>query len=267
MTMRHETVTTTRGTVHYWLSPKRDSQTALVFTHGLTADHTMFSWQVEAFAQRYQVLVWDVPLHGASRPYRDFSYAHCAEDLLQILDVEGIGRAVLIGMSMGGYPSQMFAAKYPERTAGFVGIDTTPFGLGYYSRQDIWWLRRVGTMASWFPESLLKWSMAVSVSTSREGRACMRSMLAPLKKSDIVLQMDIAYGGFLKENTDLHLACPVLLLVGDHDHTGKVYAYQQAWHRQEKYPVIRIAGAAHFSNADQPEAVNAAIQAFLTEHI
>ena len=35
-------------------------------------------------------------------------------------------------MSMGGYPSQHFAALYPDMVKGFVALDTTPLGLKYY---------------------------------------------------------------------------------------------------------------------------------------
>ena len=263
--MRHETVTSDRGTVHYWSTEKQPSSHALVFTHGLTADHTMFAWQVEAFAPLHQVIVWDVPLHGASRPYHPFSYANCAKELLAILDAEGITQAVLVGMSMGGYPSQMFAHQYPSRVAGLVAIDTTPFGLDYYSKGDVWWLQRVGRMAGWFPEALLKWSMAKSVSRSKAAYACMRRMLAPIGKADLIRQMELAYGGFLRENADLHLSCPVLLILGDRDSTGKVSAYNLAWHQRTGYPLVKIPNAAHFSNADQPDAVNAAIKAFVQE--
>lgn len=43
---------------------------------------------------------------------------------------------------MGGYPCQHFGALYPERVKGFVALDTTPLGLRYYSKADLWWLKR-----------------------------------------------------------------------------------------------------------------------------
>ena len=56
------------GKVHYWISrPNNNSKGALVFTHGLTANHTMYEKQVEYFKNDYVVITWDVPLHGRSR--------------------------------------------------------------------------------------------------------------------------------------------------------------------------------------------------------
>jgi pimeloyl-ACP methyl ester carboxylesterase len=159
--MVEKSVVSERGTTYYWID-RNENQDAgcIVFTHGLTADHTMFKKQVEYFKEGYTVITWDVPLHGKSRPYNDFSYRNTAVDLKNILEAENIGSAVLVGMSMGGYPSQMFASLYPEKVEGFVALDTTPFGLEYYSKSDNWWLNQVEPMAKMFPDKLLRKSIA-----------------------------------------------------------------------------------------------------------
>jgi len=288
--LTHKQVTSQRGTVHYWISrpesglgsgpeskpadmqgdrPKDIIGTAtdrcLVFTHGLTANHTMFEKQVAYFSTFCTVLTWDVPMHGESRPYRDFSYANTATDLKQILDEESISQVVLVGMSMGGYPSQAFAIQYPEQVIGFVALDTTPFGLDYYSRSDMWWLRQVGPMARLFPDRMLRKSMAHSVSRTRYAADLMMQMLRTCSKNEVVEQMELAYGGFLKENKDVSFAFPVCILMGEFDKTGKMRQYCEMWSRRENYPLHVIRDAAHFSNADQPEAVNREILAFLKQ--
>lgn len=261
--MEHKQIPAQGGTVHYWISRGQPGSMCLVFSHGLTADHTMFEAQTAYFAGKYTVLLWDIPLHGLSRPYRNFSYAGTAEILNAILESERIEKAVLVGMSMGGYPSQFFAEAYPEKTAGFVALDTTPLGLCYYSQSDLWWLKQVAPMASWLPEKLLRWSMARSVSQTDGAYEKMRAMLAPLGKADIVEQMRVAYEYFARENHDAALRCPVLILLGEHDTTGKVKAYCKAWAAKTGYPLHIIQGAKHFSNGDNPEQVNREIEAFL----
>lgn len=227
----------------------------------------MFEKQTEYFKQNFTVITWDVPLHGLSRPYRDFSYENCAHDLLSILDQENINKAILVGMSMGGYPCQEFAFRYPERVEGFVALDTTPFGLGYYSTSDIWWLRRVAPLARLYTENALRKSMAKSVSQTKYSYGKMMEMLIPLTKEQIIEQMDIAYGVFTKENKDVHFSFPVLILLGEYDKTGKVAQYCLAWAKNEGYPLHIIKGAAHFSNGDNPEQVNSEILSFITEMV
>lgn len=55
-------------------------------------------------------------------PYR---LEDMAKDALSLLNAKGIQRAHIVGISMGGMISQIFAAKYPERTLSFTGIMTT----------------------------------------------------------------------------------------------------------------------------------------------
>ena len=90
-------------------------------------------------------------------------------------------------------------------------------------------------------------------------------MLAPLSKEQIIEQMDIAYGKFAQENMDLQLNCPVLILLGDKDNTGKVKQYCKAWAKKTGYPLHIIENAAHFSNGDNPQQVNSETERFIRQ--
>ena len=91
----------------------------------------------------------------------------------------------------------------------------------------------------------------------------MIEILTPLSKKQIIEQMDIAYGKFAQENRNLHLKCPVLILLGDKDKTGKVKQYNKAWSKRTGIKIIWIPNAAHNSNVDNPEFVNVCIKKFL----
>ena len=205
-------------------------------------------------------------MHGLSIPYKDFSYGNTAKDLNKILEQERIEKVCLVGMSMGGYPSQMFAYLYPEKVQCFIGIDTTPFGTVYYSKTDLWWLSKVKPIANCFTNKMLRKSMAKSVSVTDYSYNKMLEILAPLSKKQIIEQMDIAYGKFAQENQDIHLVCPVLILLGDKDRTGKVKQYCIAWSKTTGYPLHIIENAAHFSNGDNAEQVNSEIAQFIKEN-
>lgn len=261
--MKHKKIPAQGGTVHYWIEKKEDNADCIVFTHGLTADHTMFERQASYFSKKYTTIFWDVPMHGLSRPYKNFSYRDTAESLYSILRAENIEKVILVGMSMGGYPSQHFAVRHPDMVKGFVALDTTPLGLCYYSKSDLWWLKRIAPMAKWFPANLLRKSMAWSVAKTRYSYQKMLSMTEPLSKADMVEQMRIAYGYFTHENTDVTFQFPILILVGDKDSTGKVKAYCRAWAKQTGYPLHYIKNAKHFANGDNPKQVNREIQAFI----
>lgn len=264
MKTEHKQIQSKNGVVHYWIDRNNNKNAkSIVFTHGLTANHTMFERQVKYFSEKYTVITWDVPLHGLSRPYCDFSYYHTALELKTILEIEHIEKSVLVGMSMGGYPSQEFGSLYPDMVEGFVGIDTTPFGLKYYSKSDLWWLKRVEHMAKWFTDRSLRKSMAKSVSKSEYSYQKMMEMLKSLTKSQIIEQMGIAYTKFAFENKDANFMFPILILLGDSDRTGKVKQYCEAWATNTGSPLHIIENAAHFSNGDNPAQVNMEIETFI----
>lgn len=150
---------TEKGNVHYWYSDI-GADTTLVFLHGLTADHRLFDGQITFFERKFNCLAWDAPAHGLSRPYEEFSYPNCAEVLKAVLDRHGIEKPVLIAQSMGGYVPQSFLLRYPERVKAFVAIDSSPYGDGYYSDSDKWWLRQIEWMSKCYPLNMLKKAVA-----------------------------------------------------------------------------------------------------------
>ena len=261
--MEHGYIQRCNGQVHYFISRCANPAATLVFTHGLTADCSMFEKQVDYFKDRCDIVLWDVPCHGLSRPYSNFTYLETAQALNDIFIAENIEKAVMIGMSMGGYPAQFFRNMYPEKVMGIVGIDTTPVGTGYYSKSDIFWLKQVEWMAACFPLKILKWSMATTVSAKDYSKNTMLNMLDKSSKKDITRQMGIAYSQFIKENRDIRIDCPVLILCGEKDSTGKVKQYCEQWARKTGYPLIFIKGAKHFANGDNPGQVNREIEKFI----
>lgn len=263
----HKIIKSENGDVHYWINRNADKDAkCILFTHGLTANHKMYEKQVAYFCGKYTTITWDVPLHGLSRPYKNFSYRSTALEMKHVLDEEHIDKVILVGMSMGGYPSQMFGNMFPEMVDRFIGIDTTPFGKEYYSKSDLWWLRKVAPIAKIYTEKFLKKSMAKSVSTTKYSYDMMMQMLEPLTKEEIIEQMYIAYSVFADENTDMELAFPVLILLGDHDCTGKVKQYCKMWAEKTFSPLHIIKNAAHFSNGDNAEQVNSEIEGFIEQH-
>lgn len=253
------------GTVWYWVHRHNNPNARwIVFTHGLTANHTMFDRQVEHFAKEYSVITWDVPLHGESTPYRHFSFANTARELNTILETEQITKTILVGMSMGGYVCQPFIEAYPEKAEAFIAIDTTPFGLQYYSRSDKFWLCHAGTMVAYYPDKMLRGNIAKVNAVSEEGRNLMLQMLAPLSKRDIYYQMSMASHALFTENHDINLTCPVLIIIGEKDKSGKIQQYCKAWAKETGYPLVWVPDAAHLSNVDNWREVNRAIDEFIT---
>ena len=255
-----------KGNVFFRVSddwdPERDT---VFFMHGLTADHTMFAAQTAHFEGRYNVLAWDAPAHGRSRPFGRFSFDDSSEYMKRILDMQGVEEVFLVGQSLGGYFAQSFIKRYPGRVRGFVSLDSTPYGSGYYSKSDIWWIRQVEWMSRLYPLGRLKKAMAKQVSSTQAAFDNMTDMLAPYGKDELCRLMGLGYSAFLDDNSDITIPCPVLLILGEKDRTGKVVRYNKEWARRSGYPLRVIKGAAHNVNVDRPDEVNDLIAGFLRD--
>ena len=263
--MEKQILQTEKGNVVYWQSSSWDAgRETLFFLHGLTADHSMFDDQIAAFEAEYNLLTWDTPAHGASRPFGTFDFGDTSYYMKQILNKHSVSQVVLIGQSLGGYLAQSFLKRYPGRVKGFVSIDSTPYGSDYYSKFDIWILKQVEWMARLYPLQWMKKAMAKQVSATQKSYDSMMQMLSPYGKQELCHLMGLGYAGFLDDNCELKIPCPVLLILGEKDKTGKVRLYNKEWAKKTGYPLKIISGAAHNVNVDKPEEVNACIHDFLS---
>jgi len=76
----------------------------LVFLHGFLEDSTMWIEFVKPLAQKYKVILIDLPCHGKTRfEGRLCSMTFMAETVQTVLEVEGIKNPTIFGHSMGGY--------------------------------------------------------------------------------------------------------------------------------------------------------------------
>src|SRR2546430_16908021 len=105
----------------------------------------MFDAQVRRLRPRHRVITWDQRGHGGTvSTSESITYWDSADDLAALLDPLGVKRAVVGGMSQGGFISLRFALRYPDRTAGLVLIDTQPGQEGpdkaqqYDAKHDRW---------------------------------------------------------------------------------------------------------------------------------
>lgn len=93
----------------------------LVLLHAFPFDGRM--WRRTAADLERQVIAPDLRGFGESAP-APFSIADLADDVAALLDVLGLERAAVGGLSMGGYVALAFAQRHPARLAALVLADT-----------------------------------------------------------------------------------------------------------------------------------------------
>jgi pimeloyl-ACP methyl ester carboxylesterase len=97
---------------------------AVVCIHGLTANHTCWYPIAETLAPEWQVIAYDLRGRGGSdKPEAGYDLATHDADLAGLLDHFGLGRAVLVGHSLGAGIAVRFAAHHPERVDRLILFD------------------------------------------------------------------------------------------------------------------------------------------------
>lgn len=98
---------------------------AVIFIHGFPFDKSTWSLQLELLKSNYRVIAYDIRGHGGSTGGdSDLSIDLFVEDLLSFMDSLQIHKAILCGLSLGGYIALQAARQYPERFNGMVLCST-----------------------------------------------------------------------------------------------------------------------------------------------
>ena len=230
---------------------------ALLLTHGFGATSRMWDEQVEEFTNRHQLILWDLPGHGESPAPDPLTPEAMAPDALiqnmsAILDGEKIRRAVLMGLGLGGLLSLRFWRACPDRVRGLILIGTQPG------------LRSATTRAlANAPVEAQAQALETQGLDALEGGAeadprlhADANALAAAARA-LLIQTDAGALPWLDE-----IDVPTLILAGGDDKPSLSAAHYMA----RVIPGARVTIVArgnHAANLHKPDAVNAAIAAFL----
>jgi pimeloyl-ACP methyl ester carboxylesterase len=106
-----------------------DNDEALVLISGLGYGRWLWRKQLPVFSKHFRVIALDNRGSGRSdKPPGPYTTGQMAQDLRGLLDVLGIERAHVGGISMGGLIAQEFALSFPERLQKLVLVATTAGG-------------------------------------------------------------------------------------------------------------------------------------------
>jgi pimeloyl-ACP methyl ester carboxylesterase len=96
----------------------------IVAAHGITANALAWAGVAEALDGRVTLVAPDMRGRAYSRAISGpFGIDTDADDLIAVLDHEGVDRAVLLGHSLGAYVTSVAATRYPERVSAVVAAD------------------------------------------------------------------------------------------------------------------------------------------------
>ncbi len=96
----------------------------VICIHGITANCRCWDVVASALSPAHRVLAMDLRGRGGSdKPSRGYSLEHHLEDIRSFMEHMGLGRAVIMGHSLGAFISLVFGAEFPDLVDRIVLVD------------------------------------------------------------------------------------------------------------------------------------------------
>jgi pimeloyl-ACP methyl ester carboxylesterase len=231
-------------------------RTPMLLTHGFGASQAMWAPNLDALGLDRQVVTWDLPGHGASiLRSGELSHDRCIADMVELIDVLNTPRAVVGGMSLGGFLSLLFVARHPERVAALLLVDAGPGFRDDAARES--WNAWVGGLADDLEARGLA-ALRPSPETAAAEHAAGADALAAAARG-ILIQRD----GEAFESLST-ITAPTLIVVGANDDRYLAAADAMARRIPGARKVV-IENAGHAANMDQPAQFNRSVDEFLED--
>ena len=229
----------------------------ILLSHGFSATSRMWAEQVAALKDDYRVIVWDMRGHGDSDSPGDdsrYSEALTIGDMAALLDECGVERAVIAGLSLGGYMSLAFNVEHADRVAALMLFDTGP-GYRNDEAREAWNKNAV----EWGRDFETKGLDTLKVRGSGEMQAAWHRSADGLARA--ARGMLTQHGSHVIGSLP-GIGVPTLVLVGEND-TPFLGATDYMARKIPNATKAVIPDAGHAANLDQPEAFNDAVREFL----
>ena len=246
----------------------RGSGPALMFVHGFPFDRSMWRHQVAGFG-RWQRIAPDLRGFGHSAGHGGAPaerLARHADDLAMVLDALNVRRAVLCGLSMGGYVLFEFWRRHADRVRALVLADTKAEAdstEGKRARDELAAVaRRDGTVA--VAERLVPRLLAAASATAQpELVTAVREMAGQASVDGIVAALAAMRDRADSRDLLAGIGVPTIVVGGAEDALTPSDVMQALADGIPGARFVAIPAAGHLAPLEQPLAVNRVLSDFL----
>lgn len=241
----------------------------IIFLHAFPLNRGMWEGQIVALLNERQnrLVAPDWRGFGESAIGEDVSTMELfADDIAALMDELGMQKAILCGLSMGGYVSFAFLRKYPQRVSGLILANTRPDADSEEGRANR--AKVAALVMSQGVEAIadLQVPRLLADNTRQqhpEVEARVRQMVAAANPQGIAAASRGM--GQRVDSTDIlpHITCPTLVIGGEHDQIVPPAVAQQYAAQIPAAELAIIPHAGHLSNLEQPESFLQVVSSFL----
>jgi 3-oxoadipate enol-lactonase len=241
----------------------------LIFIHGFPFNKEMWTSQLTTLSDNHRCIAYDVRGHGGSEAgAAQFGIPQFADDLFSFMDALKIDKAIVVGLSMGGYIALHAIEKNAGRIAGLILCDTQCTADTQEGRdkrkKTIAFIQKNG-LEVYTEESLKNLFAPASLQSKKEEVSFIKNTILNTKPDNICLTLQALADRQEKCTILKDIKVPVLILVGKEDKITSPEAAEKM-HREIKGSEMGIIdGAGHLSNLENPEEFNESIRSFLAQ--
>lgn len=240
--------------------------TALLLIHGFPLDHRLWDAQLRGLSTEARVVAPDLRGHGKSGlTPGPLTMAGHADDLAALLDHLGIGKAIVAGLSMGGYVAFAFWRRHRARVQALALLDTRAEADSAVARagRDAAAVKAQQAGAAAIADEMLPRLLGPASLAHPKIAAVAQRMMAEQPVAGIVGALAGLRDREDSRPTLATITVPTLVVVGEHDViTPPADAAAMAAGIPGARLVI-IPGAGHLSPIENPRAVNAALRSLI----
>lgn len=241
----------------------------IIFVHGFPLNKSMWDKQLKALKDNYRVIAYDIRGHGATEVGTvDFSIDLFVQDLLSFMDALKIEKAVLCGLSMGGYIALNAIANHPERFTALILSDTNCTADAPEAKE-----KRMSTIESIKKNGVEKLANDLLPNLFAPGSFKSNSEEIVAVKEMIVTTTIPSLNKSLHALANRKETCsklakikvPVLILVGEADKITPLEAAKSMQEKIKDATMHIISGAGHLSNMENPVDYNSQLEKFIAK--
>jgi 3-oxoadipate enol-lactonase len=238
--------------------------TPLLLLHCLGVDRHFWDFAA-GLASDFRLLSFDLPGHGETPvPPSPYTIEDLADLCADVLRGEGVARAHVAGISLGGLIAQRLAAAYPAMIDRLVLIDTTP----RYTDElrNMWAVRAKGARDDGvlsLVEGLLPiWFTPEAIVENTAGVRYVRATLARCSGEGYALACEALAAADLRDDAK-RIAAPTLVVCGEEDIPSFLDAARWLAANISDAKCAWIARARHASVLERPEEGVSLLRRFL----
>lgn len=244
-----------------------DPQGHVVLIHAFPLSAELWDGQRSALPEGWRLFTPDLPGFGGSAGPPAMSVEAMAASVLAAMDARGIRRAVIGGMSMGGYVTFALMRMAPERFSGLVLVDTRSTADNEQQkdgRRKMMATARERGAAAIADEMLPK---LLGETTKRERpavAATVRRIIEGTRPDTIAGAVEAMMNR--PDSTPLlgGIRVPTLIVCGEEDTLTPPSDSQAMHHAIAGSRLVLVPGAGHLSSLEAPEPFNTSLRDFVT---